>query len=306
MAIFMTMRAWWGGRCGVNKHLLTIIGVAPPEFRGTELFFAPAMWIPLVEQPTIEGYDELKQRGNHSAFVVGRLKPGVTAAQATQDLNTLGAWLAKTYPGDDEGVKFTLARPGLIGDMLGGPARAFMAGLMLLAGLILLAACANLGSLFAARAADRAKETALRLALGSRRGMILRQMLTEAVLVSLAGGALGLAGGVVILHLLSAWQPIPDTPINVPVNPDAGTYVVALVLALVSGLLFGMVPVRQVMRADPWQVIRTGCGRRWRAAAVHAARCSAGGADCDLRGAGDVFAGGGARAGAIDAQQFRI
>ena len=129
---------------------------------------------------------------------------------------------------------------------------------MLLAGLILLAACANLGSLFAARTADRAKETALRMALGSRRGSILRHMLTEAVLVSLAGGALGLAGGVVVLHLLSAWQPIPNVPINVPVNPDAGTYVVALVLALASGLLFGIMPVRQVMRADPWQVIRTG------------------------------------------------
>ena len=128
------------------------------------------------------------------AFVVGRLKPGVTPAQATADLNAIGAWLAKTYPADDDGVKFTLARPGLVGDMLGGPARAFMAGLMLLAGLILLAACANLGSLFAARAADRAKEMALRLALGSRRGLILRQMLTEAVLVSLAGGAVGLAG----------------------------------------------------------------------------------------------------------------
>jgi len=247
-----------GRTVGVNKHQLTIIGVAPPEFRGTELFFAPAMWIPLVEQPTIEGYDQLKQRGNHGAFVVGRLKPGVTAVQATEDLNTVGKWLAETYPVDDEGVKFTLARPGLIGDMLGGPARAFMAGLMLLAGLILLAACANLGSLFAARSADRAKETAMRLALGSRRGKILRQMLTEAVLVSLAGGAVGLAGGVVILRFLSTWQPIPDTPINVPVNPDAGTYIVALVLALGSGLLFGIVPVRQVMRADPWQVIRTG------------------------------------------------
>jgi predicted permease len=242
----------------INKHQFTIIGVAPQEFRGTELFFAPAMWIPMVEQPTIGGYDGLKERGNHNGFVVGRLKPGVTAAQATEDLNLLGVWLAKTYPGENDGVKFTLARPGLIGDMLGGPARAFMAGLMLLAGLILLAACANLGSLFAARAADGAKETALRLALGSRRGMIIRQMLTEAVLVSLGGGAVGLAGGVVILRFLSTWQPIPDTPINVPVNPDAGTYIVALLLALGSGLLFGMVPVRQVLRADPWQVIRTG------------------------------------------------
>jgi predicted permease len=242
----------------INKHQMTIIGVAPPDFRGTELFFAPAMWIPMVEQPMIEGYDALNQRGNHNGFVVGRLKPGVTARQATEDLNTLGTWLSKTYPADDDGVKFTLARPGLVGDMLGGPARAFMAGLMLLAGLILLAACANLGSLFAARAADQAKETALRLALGSRRGLILRQLLTEAVMVSLAGGALGLAGGVVVLRFLSTWQPIPDTPINVPVNPDAGTYIVALVLALTSGLLFGMMPVRQVLRADPWQVIRTG------------------------------------------------
>jgi predicted permease len=242
----------------INKHQLTIIGVAPADFRGTELFFAPAMWIPMVEQPTIEGYDVLKNRGNHNGFVVGKLKPGVTPAQATADLNAVGAWLSRTYPSEDDGVKFTLARPGLVGDMLGGPARAFMAGLMLLAGLILLAACANLGSLFAARAADQSKETAMRLALGSRRGMIVRQMLTEAVLVSLAGGALGLGGGVAVLRLLSTWQPIPDTPINVPVNPDFLTYFVALALALASGLLFGMVPARQVLRSDPWQVIRTG------------------------------------------------
>ncbi len=242
----------------INKHQLTIIGVAPPAFRGTELFFAPAMWIPMMQQPAIGGYNQMQYRGNHGAFVVGHLKPGVTAAQATQDLNILAAWLSKTYPADDDGITFSLARPGLIGDMLGGPARAFMSGLMLLAGLILLAACANLGSLFAARTADRAKETALRLALGSKRGVILRQMLTEAVLVSVVGGALGMAGGVAILHVLSAWQPMPDIPINVPVNPDAWTYVVALVLALASGLLFGIMPARQVMRADPWQVIRTG------------------------------------------------
>jgi predicted permease len=241
----------------INKHPLTILGVAPATFRGTELFFAPAMWIPMIEEPLVRSADTTN-RGNHSALVVGRLKPGVTAAQAAGDLNSVGAWLSKTYPTDDEGVKFTLARPGLIGDMLGGPARAFMAGLMLLSGLILLAACANLGSLFAARTADRAKETALRLALGSRRGLILRQMLTEAALVSLAGGALGVAVGVTLLHLLSGWQPIPDIPINIPVNPNAATYGVALVLALASGLLFGLVPVRQVLRSDPWQVIRTG------------------------------------------------
>ncbi len=249
----------------INKHPFTILGVAPPDFRGTELFFAPAMWIPLVDEPTVVGENDLQYRDNHSPWVIGRLKPGVTPAQATGDLNTIGAWLAKTYPSSDDGVKFSLARPGLAGDTLGGPARAFMAGLMLLAGLILLAACANLGSLFAARAADRAKEVALRMALGSPRILILRQLLTEAILVSLVGGVIGLAGGVVILHGLSAWQPLPDVPINVPVNPDLRTYVAALLLALVSGLLFSLVPVGQVLRADPWQVMRTGAfGNRLR------------------------------------------
>jgi predicted permease len=242
----------------INKHRFTIVGVAPETFRGTELFFAPAMWIPMVEQPTVEGQNSLQYRGNHNGYVLGHLKPGVTPAQATEDLNSIGAWLAKTYPSEDDGVKFTLARPGLIGDLLGGPARAFLGGLMLLAGLILLAACANLGGLFAARSADRAKEMALRLALGSRRRLILRQMLTEALLVSVGGGALGLAGGLLILRLLSAWQPIQDVPINVPVNPDVRTYLVALGLALASGLAFGIMPVRQVMRTDPWKVIRTG------------------------------------------------
>ncbi len=261
--------AWWhsyfhgdrgviGRAISINKHPLTIIGVAQPGFRGTELFFAPAMWFPIMEQPTVMGFNQLEERGNHGPWVIGRLRPGVTPDQATADLNTIGAALAKAYPHDDDGVKFSLAKPGLVGDFLGGPARAFVAGLMLLAGLILLAACANLGSLFAARASDRAKEIALRMALGSRRRLIVRQLLTEAVLVSLAGGVIGLAGGVLLLRFLSAWQPIPDIPINVPVNPDLRTYLVALLLALVSGFLFGMVPVRQVLRADPWQIIRTG------------------------------------------------
>ena len=139
----------------------------------------------------------------------------MTPAQAVADLNSIGAYLEKTYPKDD-GTDDLL--PGAAGAamaiMLGRPVRAFLAGLMLLAGLILLAACANLGSLFAARAADRSREVALRLALGSSRRRILRQLFTEALLISLVGGALGLMGSVVLLRGLSAWQPIPRYPIH--------------------------------------------------------------------------------------------
>ena len=242
----------------INKHPFTIIGVAPPEFRGTELFFAPDFWAPIIDSPQLSDWNSLEERGNHNAWAIGHLKPGVTPAAAASDLNTIANSLAKAYPKSDDGLKFSLSRPGLAGNTLGQPTRAFLLGLMLLAGLILLAACANLGSLFAARAADRSREIALRVALGSRRALILRQLLTEAFLVSLAGGILGMAGAVFILRALSTWRPIPNIPINVPVNPDFKTYALALLLAGFSGLFFGLVPVRQILRSDPWQVIRSG------------------------------------------------
>jgi len=242
----------------INKHPFTIVGVAPPDFRGTELFFAPDFWAPIVDAHQIADWDSLEERGNHNAWAIGHLKPGVTPAAATSDLNTIANSLAKTYPKSDDGLKFSLSRPGLAGNTLGRPTRAFMLGLMLLAGLILLAACANLGSLFAARAADRSREIAVRMALGSRRQLILRQLLTEAVLVSLAGGVCGMAGAIVILRALSTWRPIPNVPINVPVNPDTSTYALAFLLAVFSGLFFGLVPVRQILQSDPWQIIRSG------------------------------------------------
>lgn len=242
----------------INKHPFTIVGVAPSDFRGTELFFAPGFWVPIVNAHQIADWDSLEERGNHGAWVIGHLKAGVTPAAATSDLNTIAASLAKTYPKSDDGLKFSLSHPGLAGNTLGKPTRAFMFGLMLLAGLILLAACANLGSLFAARAADRSREIAVRMALGSRRQLILRQLLTEAVLVSLAGGICGMVGAIAILRALSTWRPIPNIPINVPVNPDVNTYILAFLLAVFSGLFFGLVPVRQILRSDPWQIIRSG------------------------------------------------
>ena len=261
--------AFWHGRYNddpaavgrtiqINKHPYTIVGVAPSGFRGTELFFAPDFFAPFVDMPQIAGWDPLDERGDHFAWVIGHLKPGATPSAAAADLNTIGAAMAKTYPKQDELLKFSLARPGLVGDTLGRPARAFMAGLMMLAGLILLAACANLGSLFAARAADRSREIAVRMALGSKRRYIVRQLFTEAILISLAGGVCGMAAAVAILRVLSTWQPISGIPINVPVNPDMTTYALALLLAIFSGFLFGLVPVRQVLQADPWQIIRSG------------------------------------------------
>jgi predicted permease len=242
----------------LNKHPFTVIGVAPQEFRGTLLFVSPDFFIPIVNQEQVDGEPLLDARGSDRGIfeAVGHLKPGVTPAQAAADLNGVGAYLEKTYPKEFRLKSTSLSRPGLTS--FGRPVRAFVTGLMLLAGLILLAACANLGSLFAARAGDRAREMALRLALGSSRSRILRQMLTEAVLVSLAGGALGLLVSIKLLQSLSTWQPFPGAPIRVPITPDATLYAIALALALISAFLFGIVPVRQVLKADPYQIVKAG------------------------------------------------
>ena len=247
----------------LNRHPYTILGVAPPGFRGSMLFISPDVFVPIVDQEQIAGTNLLNQRGNRWMTAFGHLKAGVTPAQAIADLNSIGADLEKNYPKDDAKLNFVLARPGLFGDVFGRPVRAFLAGLMLLAGMILLAACANLGGLFAARAADRSREIALRLALGAGRLRVLRQLFTETLLVSLMGGAVGLWGCVMLLGALTNWHPIPQFPlINIPADPDAKVYTIALLLALVSGFLSGAVPVKQVLQTDPFQVIKAGTMRQ--------------------------------------------
>ena len=262
-ARFQDDRGVIGRKVMLNKHPFTIVGVTPPEFIGTLLFIPPDFFMPIVNQAQVDGESIFTARGinNREVFdMLGRLKPGVTPAQAVSDLNSIHAYLEKTYPKDVEHNTFLLAHPGLY--VFAKPAGAFVGGLMLLAGLILLAACANLGSLFAAHAADRSREVALRLALGSTRRRILRQLLTEALLISIAGGAAGLAGSVALLHRLATWQPFSTAPLRIPVTPDSRIYFVALALALVSGFLFGIIPVRQVLRSNPYEIVKAGSAAR--------------------------------------------
>jgi predicted permease len=242
----------------LNKHNFTIIGVAPPGFQGTLLFISPDFFMPIVNQGQVSAGFDLNTRGNdHGIFeVLGHLKSGVTEAQAVADMNEVAAYIGKNYPKESSHKRSTLSLQGLTS--FRRPTEAFVAGLMLLAGLILLAACANLGSLFAAHTADRSREVALRLALGSSRNRILRQLLTEAGLISLVGGAAGLFASVLLLRQLSVWQPFSGAPLHVPVNPDARLYIVALLLAVLSASLFGIIPVRQVWRSNPYEVVKAG------------------------------------------------
>jgi predicted permease len=245
----------------LNQHPFTILGVAPPGFQGTLLFVGPDFFVPIVNQEQLGGESLDTRATDHGIFaVLGHLKPGVRPARAVADADSVSAYLEKAYPGKFAHKTTVLARGGL--NSFGPAVRAFIAGLMLLAGLILLAACANLGSLFAARASDRSREMALRLALGSNRSRILRQLLTEAGLLSIAGGALGCLGSFVLLRKLSTWEPMSGVPVHMPVTPDAKLYWFALALALISGLMFGIVPVRQILMANPYELVKAGSGSR--------------------------------------------
>ncbi len=256
---FQDDRSVIGRTVQLNKHPFTIIGVAPPGFHGPVLFFSEDFFVPIINQEQVEGQNRLNARGSPSLFMtIGHLKASVTPQQAIGDLNSIGSYLEKTYPKTDAKMRFGLAHPSLFGDFGAAPTRAFLTALMLLAGLILLAACANLGSLFSARAADRAREIALRRALGASRSRILRGLFTEALLISLMGGAVGLWGGVVVLRGLSVWQPVPKFPVHMAVYPDARVYAAALLLTFISGFLFGAVPVRQVLHTDPYQIVKSG------------------------------------------------
>jgi predicted permease len=241
----------------LNKHPFTIIGVTPKDFHGTELFYWPDIWVPMVNEQQLEGDDYLHQRGNHEIFLLGRLKTGVTPEQASDDLNAIAAQLAKTYS-EDDGLNARLVKPGLMGDSLGAPMRAFLLGIMLMALLVLLAACANLASIFAARAADRSRELAIRIAIGSSRWYLMRQLLAESIIVALIGGVLGTVLAASLLQALSRWQPIVQVPLHVIVAPDAGVYIVALILSLSSGIFFGILPARQIWRIEAAQAMKTG------------------------------------------------
>lgn len=242
----------------INKHPFTVIGVAPATFHGTDIFLWPDFWMPIVNSPDDDDTNFLSSRFMHNLWILGQLAPGVTPQQATDNLNAIAQEMARENPDVDDGLSARLVKPGLMGDMFGGPARAFIGGIMLLAFLVLLAACANLASLFAARTADRSREVAIRLAIGSSRWHVLRQLLCEAVLVSTLGGVLGTIFSFALLRGLTHWQPFPEFPIRVAVSPDTSVYLVALLLSVGSGLLWGLVPLRQIWSTSFTQAMKSG------------------------------------------------
>ncbi len=257
-----------GQTVAINGHSFNVIGVAPRGFQGTELWFTPEVWVPMSMVKVVEGWSWLDDRFSRNTWILGRLKDGVTPLQATANLNAIAQQLAREYPKSDTNLAFERARPGLLGNIMGGPMRAFLLGLSLLAGLVLLAACTNLGSLFLARVTDRDRELGIRIAIGARRVTILRQLLTEGVVLALAGGLVGVALNLLLLRLIGQIQLPMDISIQLVVSSDHRVLLFAVAISLTTVLVFAIAPAGQIWRTDPHTAVTSAqplitVTRRW-------------------------------------------
>jgi predicted permease len=261
---FGSAREIVGGAIKINGHDFTAIGVAPPGFFGTESVFTPEFWVPSMMQQWIESGNGLEERGDGQWLPFGRLKPGINPAQATAQLNTVAQQLARENPDIDDGMAIKLTPPGLVDPSVRSAVIAFSGALMLTVLLVLLLACTNLASLLLARAVHRRKEIAVRMAIGATRFRLARQLLTESLMLSLIGAALGLAIGDVLMQVTRASIPRTDFALTLDLRTDWRVVGFVLALAVLTGIAFGLVPAVHASRPDVVSTLKEdiGGGRR--------------------------------------------
>jgi predicted permease len=234
----------------VNGRNFTIIGVAPQGFYGTEIIYRPEIWFPAMMQGQIDGLSELETRGSPTFFAQGRLKPGVTMSQAEDELKTIAAQLAREFPNDNEGMTVMLSPAGLLGAWMRGPIIDFAGVLMAVVGLVLLLACTNLANFLLARATERRKEVAVRLAIGASRWRLVRQLLTESILLSTLGGALGLLLAYWLVDAMMALKPPVDLALSTELHIDERVLLFTAVVSALTGVIFGLLPALQSTKPD--------------------------------------------------------
>ena len=268
----------------IRTQPYVVVGVAPPGFAGMVPVLDADVWTPMtwvadvstvgirsfVDSP---GATPLEQRGERWLFVKGRLRDGVTPARAAASLDVIMANLAAAWPdsNEDRQVSLTLTDDVRLPPQLAGPVGVLTAGLTLVVGVVLLVACANVMGMLLARAAARRREIGVRLAVGAGRGRLVRQLLTESLVLSSLGAGAGLALAWSLLRLLAA-APSPGggmIPITFEFVPGARAFLFTAALATGVGVLAGLVPALRATRPNLVRelngavaVARAG-GRRW-------------------------------------------
>ncbi|MEY2538382.1 MAG: hypothetical protein QOG67_2122 [Verrucomicrobiota bacterium] len=253
-----------GATITLNGRAFIVVGVAPAGFSGIDTGIAPEIWVPMAMRGWVRP-DSAEWFENRRALflsVVARIKPGIAISAAEAQLKTVARQLEQAYPDvNKERTVSLLSAEQAKSQGLGGPGNENATQnisllLLVAAGAILLIACANVANLLLARATTRQREISIRLALGAGRGRVIRQLLTESILLSVIGGLGGIVLAFWLGGILISLLPATPFPISLDPQPDLRVLAFALMLAILSGVIFGMAPALHTARWDLTQGLR--------------------------------------------------
>ncbi len=240
-----------GSTVYVSRQPYTVVGVTPEDFRGHMALGTPDLYVPLMQSPSLnEGRDFFDRRNTSWFQAIGLLRPEASVREADAAVKTVYQRLAEEYPASNENRTATVKSYGALPSVIRGPAGLFLGTLMAFVGLLLLITCANVAGMFLARATARRKEIAIRLSIGAARGQLIRQLLTESLLVFSVGGVAGVLMAHWGLAAISSIDVPAPYPITLELSPDWAVLLFAGAVTLITGLVFGLLPARQALDLD--------------------------------------------------------